>query len=89
MGFVGPRPERPEFVEWLTREIPYYNLRHLIPPGLTGWAQICYKYGNSVEDAKEKLQYDLFYLKNLSLTLDLLILFETVKTVLWGEGNHR
>jgi sugar transferase (PEP-CTERM system associated) len=89
MGFVGPRPERPEFVEWLSREIPYYNLRHLIQPGLTGWAQIRYKYGNSVEDAKEKLQYDLFYLKNLSLTLDLLILFETVKTVLWGEGTHQ
>jgi len=86
MAFVGPRPERPEFVEWLTREIPYYGIRHLVRPGITGWAQINYKYGNSAEDAKEKLQYDLFYIKNASMGLDLLILFQTVKTVLHLRG---
>lgn len=86
MGFVGPRPERPEFVEWLSREIPFYRLRNVIRPGLTGWAQVRYKYGNTVQDSKEKLQYDLFYIKNCSLGLDLLIMFETVKTVLLGRG---
>jgi len=88
MAFVGPRPERPEFVEWLKHEIPYYNVRHVIRPGLTGWAQVRYKYGNSVTDAKEKLQYDLFYIKNLSIPLDLFILSETFKTILWGERAH-
>ena len=86
MGFVGPRPERPEFVEWLTREIPYYPVRHVVRPGVTGWAQVRYKYGNTLEDAKEKLQYDLFYIKNISLGLDLLIMFQTVKTVVLGRG---
>jgi sugar transferase (PEP-CTERM system associated) len=86
MAFVGPRPERPEFVEWLAREIPYYGVRHLVRPGITGWAQIQYKYGNSVEDAKEKLQYDLFYIKNASIGLDVLILFQTIKTVLSLRG---
>jgi len=86
MSLVGPRPERPEFVDWLTREIPYYHLRHTIRPGITGWAQVRYKYGNSIEDAKEKLRYDLFYIKNMSPGLDLLIFFETVKTVLLGRG---
>jgi sugar transferase (PEP-CTERM system associated) len=86
MGFVGPRPERPEFVEWLGREIPYYSLRHGIRPGITGWAQIRYKYGNTVEDAKEKLKYDLYYIKNVSLGLDLLIMFQTIKIVLLGRG---
>ncbi len=86
MGFCGPRPERPGFVEWLTREIPYYHLRHILRPGITGWAQVNYKYGNTVQDAKEKLRYDLFYVKNLSVGLDLLILFHTVKTVLLGRG---
>ena len=86
MGFVGPRPERPEFVAWLSREIPYYHLRHIIRPGITGWAQIRYRYGNSVEDAREKLQYDLYYIKNLSLGLDFLILFQTIKIVLFGRG---
>jgi len=86
MGFVGPRPERPEFVDWLTQEIPYYPVRHVTRPGLTGWAQINYKYGNTVEDAKQKLQYDLFYLKNMSVGLDLLIMFQTVKTVILGRG---
>jgi sugar transferase (PEP-CTERM system associated) len=86
IAFVGPRPERPEFVEWLAREIPYYGLRHIIAPGITGWAQIRYQYGSSVEDAKEKLQYDLFYIKNRSIGLDLWILFDTVKICLLGRG---
>ena len=86
MAFVGPRPERPEFVEWLTKEIPYYPLRHVVRPGVTGWAQVRYKYGNSVEDTKEKLQYDLFYIKNASLGLDLLIMFQTVKTIILRRG---
>lgn len=88
MAFVGPRPERPEFVEWLAEEIPYYSLRHLVRPGITGWAQIRYHYGNTVEDAKEKLQYDLFYIKNASIGLDVLILFQTIKIVLRGRGAH-
>jgi sugar transferase (PEP-CTERM system associated) len=86
MHFVGPRPERPEFVEWLSREIPYYGVRHVVRPGITGWAQVQYKYGNTLEDAREKLQYDLFYIKNASLGLDLLIMFETIKIVLIGRG---
>jgi lipopolysaccharide/colanic/teichoic acid biosynthesis glycosyltransferase len=86
MGFVGPRPERPEFVEWLTREIPYYPLRHVIRPGITGWAQVRYKYGSTLEDAKEKLQYDLYYIKNVSLGFDLLIMFQTIKTIVLGRG---
>ncbi|HSY91288.1 MAG TPA: TIGR03013 family XrtA/PEP-CTERM system glycosyltransferase [Candidatus Binatus sp.] len=86
MHFVGPRPERPEFVEWLSREIPYYGVRHMVRPGITGWAQVQYKYGNTVDDAREKLQYDLFYIKNASLGLDFLILFQTIKIVLLGRG---
>jgi sugar transferase (PEP-CTERM system associated) len=86
MHFVGPRPERPEFVEWLAREIPYYGMRHVVRPGITGWAQVQYKYGNTLEDAREKLQYDLFYIKNASIGLDLLILFQTIKIVLLGRG---
>jgi sugar transferase (PEP-CTERM system associated) len=86
MHFVGPRPERPEFVEWLSREIPYYGVRHMVRPGITGWAQVQYKYGNTLEDAREKLQYDLFYIKNASIGLDLLIWFQTVKIVLLGRG---
>jgi len=86
MGFVGPRPERPEFVEWLSREIPYYPVRHVVRPGITGWAQVRYKYGNTLEDAKEKLQYDLFYIKNASIGLDLVIMFQTVKIVILGRG---
>ena len=86
MSFVGPRPERPHFVEQLSREIPYYDQRHLIAPGLTGWAQIKYPYGASIEDARQKLQYDLFYIKNYSLILDAIILFETVKIILFGRG---
>jgi sugar transferase (PEP-CTERM system associated) len=86
MAFVGPRPERPEFVEWLSREIPYYQVRLAVRPGITGWAQVRYKYGNTLEDAREKLQYDLYYIKNGSLGLDLLILFETIKIVTLGRG---
>jgi sugar transferase (PEP-CTERM system associated) len=86
MNFVGPRPERPEFVEWLSKEIPYYGVRHVVRPGITGWAQVQYKYGNTLEDAREKLQYDLFYIKNASFGLDLLIWFQTVKIVLLGRG---
>ena len=86
MGFVGPRPERPEFVEWLSKEIPYYPVRHSVRPGITGWAQVRYKYGNTVEDAKQKLQYDLFYIKNASIGLDLLVMFQTIKIVLLGRG---
>jgi lipopolysaccharide/colanic/teichoic acid biosynthesis glycosyltransferase len=86
MSFVGPRPERPEFVSSLTRDIPYYGQRHTVRPGLTGWAQVRYTYGASVEDALQKLQYDLYYIKNRSLAFDLFILAKTVKTVLMGKG---
>ena len=86
MGFVGPRPERPEFVEWLAGEIPYYHLRHIIRPGITGWAQINYPYGASVEDAREKLRYDLYYIKNISLGLDLYVVVQTLKIVMLGRG---
>lgn len=86
MSFVGPRPERPHFVRQLAQEIPYYEQRHLIAPGLTGWAQIKYPYGSSIEDARQKLQYDLYYIKNQSLALDAAILFETIKTILFGRG---
>jgi sugar transferase (PEP-CTERM system associated) len=86
MAFVGPRPERPEFIELLSKEIPYYDVRHMVRPGLTGWAQVQYKYGSTIEDAREKLQYDLFYIKNASIGLDLLIMFLTIKTVLLGRG---
>jgi sugar transferase (PEP-CTERM system associated) len=86
MHFVGPRPERPEFVEWLSKEIPYYGVRHVVRPGITGWAQVQYKYGNTLDDAREKLQYDLFYIKNASIGLDVLIWFQTVKIVLLGRG---
>jgi sugar transferase (PEP-CTERM system associated) len=86
MNFVGPRPERPHFVAQLAREIPYYEQRHLIPPGLTGWAQIKYPYGASLDDARQKLQYDLYYIKNQSLLLDAIILFETTKIILFGRG---
>jgi sugar transferase (PEP-CTERM system associated) len=87
MDFVGPRPERPHFVSQLAEEIPYYEQRHLIAPGLTGWAQIKYPYGASIEDARQKLQYDLYYIKNQSLMLDAIILFETIKIILFGRGR--
>jgi sugar transferase (PEP-CTERM system associated) len=86
MAFVGPRPERPEFIPWLTEEIPYFHLRHLIRPGLTGWAQIRYGYGATLDDTREKLEYDLYYIKNMSLGLDLLIMFETIKTIVRRRG---
>ena len=86
MSLVGPRPERPFFVEQLTTEIPYYAVRHSIKPGVTGWAQVRYQYGSTVEDSQEKLQYDLYYVKNHSLFLDFVILFETVGVVLTGKG---
>ena len=86
MSFVGPRPERPHFVAQLAQEIPFYEQRHLIAPGLTGWAQIKYPYGASIEDARQKLQYDLFYIKNKGLLLDAVILFETIKIILFGRG---
>ena len=86
MSFVGPRPERPEFVQWLSNAIPYYDLRHLIRPGLTGWAQVRYEYGASLEETKQKLEYDLYYIKHLSLGLDMLIMFETIKTILLRRG---
>ena len=88
MSFVGPRPERPHFVSQLAEEIPYYEHRHLTAPGLTGWAQIKHPYGASVADARCKLQYDLYYIKNQSLALDLIIVFETVKTVLFSRGGR-
>src|SRR2546426_2577581 len=87
MNFVGPRPERPHFIAQLAQEIPYYEQRHLIAPGLTGWAQIKYPYGASIEDARQKLQYDLYYIKKQSLTLDATIMFETIKTILFGRGT--
>ena len=86
MSFVGPRPERPEFVQELEQGIAFYGHRHRVKPGITGWAQLCYPYGASVEDAKEKLQYDLYYLKNHSILLDLIILLQTVEVVLIGDG---
>lgn len=86
MAFVGPRPERPEFVQWLSKEIPYYDLRHMITPGITGWAQVRYRYGASLEETKRKLEYDLYYLKHLSIGLDLLIMFETIKTIVLRRG---
>jgi exopolysaccharide biosynthesis polyprenyl glycosylphosphotransferase len=86
MSLVGPRPERPCFVDQLRQEIRFYDLRHSIKPGVTGWAQIRFPYGSSVQDAQRKLQFDLFYVKNHSLVLDVLILAETVRVVLFGEG---
>jgi lipopolysaccharide/colanic/teichoic acid biosynthesis glycosyltransferase len=86
MSFVGPRPERQHFIHQLEQEIPYYAERLTVKPGITGWAQVCYPYGASVEDAVEKLNYDLFYIKNLTFFLDLLVVFRTVKIVLFGKG---
>jgi sugar transferase (PEP-CTERM system associated) len=86
MSFVGPRPERPFFVEKLTNEIPFYAVRHSVKPGITGWAQVSYAYGATVDDAVQKLQYDLYYVKNHTLFLDSLILFKTVRVVLTGDG---
>ncbi|MGN6701584.1 MAG: sugar transferase, partial [Burkholderiaceae bacterium] len=88
MSFVGPRPERPYFVERLAAEIPYYDVRHSIKPGITGMAQVRYQYGSSVEDAVQKMQYDLYYVKNNSLFLDLLILIDTLQVVILGKGSR-
>ena len=88
MSFIGPRPERPEFVKELKGKIPYYSIRHTIKPGITGWAQVNYAYGASEEDAMEKLQYDLFYLKNMSALLDLHILLRTIRVVLFRQGSR-
>lgn len=87
MSFIGPRPERPEFNEMLAQKIPFYELRHSMLPGLTGWAQVIYRYGGSIEDAKQKLQYDLYYIKNQSFFLDLRIILKTVQVVLFGKGR--
>ena len=86
MSIVGPRPERPEFVDRLSETIPYYAERHTVKPGVTGWAQLRYSYGASEEDAAEKLQYDLYYVKNHTLLLDLVIILQTAEVVLWGKG---
>ena len=86
MAFIGPRPERPEFVEQLAERIPFYNSRHAVKPGITGWAQLCYPYGASEEDARQKLQFDLYYVKNHSLFLDFMISLSTVEVVLFGKG---
>jgi sugar transferase (PEP-CTERM system associated) len=86
MSFVGPRPERPEFVSDLEEQLPYYAERHMVKPGITGWAQINYPYGASIEDSRHKLEYDLYYAKNYSPFLDLLILLQTLRVVLWNEG---
>ncbi len=86
MAFIGPRPERPEFVKQLAEQIPYYNSRHAVKPGITGWAQLCYPYGASEEDARQKLQFDLYYVKNQSLFLDFMVALSTVEVVLFGKG---
>ena len=88
MSFVGPRPERPEFVEMLTSQVPFYAVRHSVKPGLTGWAQVRYSYGATVEQSVRKLEYDLYYVKNHTLVLDVMVLLETVRVVLLGEGAH-
>ncbi|NOX76173.1 MAG: TIGR03013 family PEP-CTERM/XrtA system glycosyltransferase [Gammaproteobacteria bacterium] len=88
MSFVGPRPERPKFVTQLSERIPFYAERHYVKPGITGWAQICYPYGASEKDSLEKLQFDLYYIKNYSLFLDLVIIFQTAHAVLWGKGGR-
>ena len=86
MSFVGPRPERPQFVDQFDKNIPYYRKRHRVKPGITGWAQLCYPYGASEEDAVQKLQYDLYYVKNYSLFLDVTIIVHTIEIILWGKG---
>ena len=86
MSFVGPRPERPQFVDMLSNEIKFYPVRHCVKPGLTGWAQLRYPYGASVHDAEEKLMFDLFYVKNHGFLLDLMIMLQTVEVVLFGRG---
>jgi lipopolysaccharide/colanic/teichoic acid biosynthesis glycosyltransferase len=86
MSIVGPRPERPEFVSMLEEQIPYYGLRHSVRPGITGWAQVKYQYGASVEETRTKLEHDFFYIKHLSVMLDFAVIFETTKVMLSGRG---
>ena len=86
MSFVGPRPERPEFVESLAQQIDNYKERHAVKPGITGWAQVCYPYGASLSDSEHKQEFDLFYVKNHSLFLDILIICQTAEVVLFGKG---
>jgi lipopolysaccharide/colanic/teichoic acid biosynthesis glycosyltransferase len=86
MSLVGPRPERPEFVTRLAERIPYYHERHSVKPGITGWAQVRYPYGSSEQDAKEKLDYDLYYVKHQGLIFDLMVLLQTAEVVFWGKG---
>ena len=88
MSLIGPRPERPEFDKKLETEIPYYRLRNILRPGLSGWAQVNYHYGATKSDSKNKLSYDLFYIKNISLLIDFLIMFKTIKTIIYGEGSN-
>jgi len=88
MSFVGPRPERPQFVEELATEIPYYHERHAVKPGITGWAQVCYPYGASVKDSMQKQEFDLYYIKNHTIFLDILILCQTAEVVLFGKGGR-
>jgi lipopolysaccharide/colanic/teichoic acid biosynthesis glycosyltransferase len=88
MSFIGPRPERPEFVRALQRRIPFYMERHSVKPGITGWAQVRHQYAASVEDSLEKLQYDLYYVKNLSPLLDVIILLSTIQVVLFARGSR-
>lgn len=87
MSFIGPRPERPEFIKILVEEIPYYSLRHLMKPGLSGWAQVNYDYGSSVNDSLVKLEYDLYYIKNYSFYLDLRTIIKTIRVVVFGKGR--
>lgn len=86
MSFIGPRPERPVFVQELAAKIPFFSERHRVKPGISGWAQLHYPYGASIEDAKEKFQYDLYYIKNYSIFLDLIVLIQTIRVVLWPHG---
>ena len=86
MSFVGPRPERPQFVEELGNQIPYYHERHAVKPGITGWAQVCYPYGASINDSIQKQEFDLYYIKNHTIFLDILILAQTAEVVLFGKG---
>lgn len=86
MSLIGPRPERPEFIQELEKQIPYYSIRHHVRPGITGWAQVNYHYGGSVEGALRKLEYDLYYIKNMSFLLDLKILLKTIRVVIFRQG---
>ena len=88
MSFVGPRPERPEFVEQLSGQIPYYDVRHFLLPGITGWAQVNFRYGASVADARRKLEFDLYYVMHASLLLDLLVLLKTIQVVISMRGSR-